>query len=329
MESGDFLQVFRQTAAPSGRLSFEAFMRLALFEPGIGYYATTRPRVGKGAGTDFFTSTSVGPLFGELVAAASAKLLRARGVSPKDYTFVEIGAEPGSGILQSAVHPFAGARILRLGEALELSGPCVVFSNELFDAQPCRHLVRRGGQWLELGVEEDKGSLRECALYPVFGDWLPTEAPEGYIFDAPREAATLAGRLAAQPWEGLFIAMDYGRSWHELAEAAPSGTLRAYHQHHQSNALLERPGEQDLTCHVCWDWIREALLGAGCESTALQSQEAFFVHHAGDFIGTALAAEGGGFSSRKRSLMQLLHPAHMGQKFQALHAWKSPGTATP
>jgi hypothetical protein len=31
-------------------------------------------------------------------------------------------------------------------------------------------------------------------------------------------------------------------------------------------------------------------------------------------------AEAGTFSLRKRMLMQLMHPANMGQKFQALHA---------
>jgi SAM-dependent MidA family methyltransferase len=322
MDTGSFMQVFRREAGPGGRLSFEQFMRLALFDPAVGYYTAQRARVGKGQGTDFTTATTVGPLFGELVVAAAGKLLRSRGLEPACHHFVEIGAEPDGGVLKGLPHPFASARTLRLGDALTLAGPCIVFSNELLDAQPCRSFLRKDAAWWEQGVEERDGVLAPCALYPVSEDWLPAEAPEGYVFDAPREAAALAGKLAGQAWTGLFIAMDYGRSWHELAEGAPSGTLRAYHQHRQVKNLLERPGEQDLTCHVCWDWIREALGRAGCASTTLQSQEAFFVHHAGDFIGAQLAEAGGGFSPRKQALMQLLHPAHMGQKFQALWAWK-------
>ena len=38
------------------------------------------------------------------------------------------------------------------------------------------------------------------------------------------------------------------------------------------------------------------------------------------FIASASAAEAARFSPRKLALLQLLHPAHMGQKFQVMHA---------
>jgi SAM-dependent MidA family methyltransferase len=151
---------------------------------------------------------------------------------------------------------------------------------------------------------------------------LPAAAPEGYQLDAPLAAQTLAAALAAQKWRGLFLACDYGKSWRELCEATPQGTARAYFRHTQSNNLLARPGEQDLTCHVCWDWLAGALAQHGFQAPAVESQEAFFVRHAGEFIAQALAAEAARLSPRKRALMQLLHPANMGQKFQALHAWR-------
>ncbi len=136
----------------------------------------------------------------------------------------------------------------------------------------------------------------------------------------------LAADLAAQPWHGLFVAFDYGKTFAELGHAVPGGTLRAYHQHTQHNDLLARPGEQDLTAHVCWDWLREALAANGHAAPELVSQESFLVHHAGDFIGEQLAREAAAPASaanpRKRALMHLLHPGQMGQKFQVLHALK-------
>jgi SAM-dependent MidA family methyltransferase len=105
-----------------------------------------------------------------------------------------------------------------------------------------------------------------------------------------------------------------------LAGAVPAGTARAYHRHVQSNDLLARPGRQDLTCHICWDWIRDALIEKGFASPTVESQEAFFVHHAGAFIADLSAREAGRLSRDKLSLLQLIHPAHMGQKFQALWA---------
>jgi SAM-dependent MidA family methyltransferase len=126
--------------------------------------------------------------------------------------------------------------------------------------------------------------------------------------------------VAASPWTGLFVAVDYGMSWEELSSNTPQGTARAFHRHAQSNDLLARPGEQDLTCHVCWDWLAEALGRHGFGTVGLEFQEAFFLHHAAAWLESAITAEPGVFSPRKRSLMQLLHPSHLGQKFQVLFA---------
>jgi SAM-dependent MidA family methyltransferase len=300
-------------------LTFEAFMELALYGPGVGYYRRARERVGYGPGTDFFTASTSGPVFGELVAAAATRLL-APG-DAREFTFVEIGAEPGGGVLAGASHPFKEARVLRLGATLEIAGACVVFSNELFDAQPFRRFVFRGGGWRELGVAEREGRLAEVELPSAPAPAaLPAAAPEGYVFDAPLAATSLARQIAAQPWTGLFLACDYGKSWRELAEATPVGTARAYFRHTQSNDLLARPGEQDLTCHVCWDWLVDALAAEGFAAPVVEPQETFFVRHAGEFAEAAVVAEAGRFSRRKLALMQLLHPAHLGRKFQVLHA---------
>jgi SAM-dependent MidA family methyltransferase len=205
----------------------------------------------------------------------------------------------------------------------------VVFSNELFDAQPVRRFVRRASGWSELGVELDGDTLIEKDLGPVaFADnavsCLPpvSATPEGYVFDAPLAAAELAAQLAGQPWHGLFVAFDYGKTHAALAHETPQGTARAYHLQTQHNDLLARPGEQDLTAHVCWDWLSAALTSAGCREVGVVSQESFFVHHAGAWIAATLARESGGSSPRKRALTHLLHPAQMGQKFQVLHGLK-------
>jgi SAM-dependent MidA family methyltransferase len=317
--AAEFLAAFRARAGTGGTLPFADFMDLALYHPAAGYYRQTRARVGYAPGTDFFTASTSGPVFGELIVAASVHLLAGQNLS--DFTFVEIGAEPAGGVLNGVAHPFGATRTLRLSDPLTLTGPCIVFSNELFDAQPFRRFVRRDGAWLELGVTWRDAvfvetTLAASALPPA----LPANAPEGYLMDAPFAAAALAARIAAQPWRGLFLACDYGKSWAELSEATPAGTARAYYRHAQSNDLLARPGEQDLTCHLCWDWLAESLSRAGFDRPVLESQEAFFIHYAGEFIATLTTAEAARFSPKKLSLLQLLHPSHLGQKFQVLHA---------
>lgn len=321
-------------------MSFAHFMELALYHPDTGYYAQRRRRIGREPDTDFFTATSLGPVFGELVVEACLDLL---GRHPShEHTFVEVGAEisdfaegklggvlaPAGSGLAGVAHPFAAAAAISLGQPLRFPPRAIVFSNELFDAQPCHRLVRQSGRWRESGVGLRDESLEEVLLPDLTPevqavlDRLPASAPDGYRIDLPLAAARLAARIAAQPWAGLFVAFDYGKSWGELAEDTPAGTVRAYFRHRQGNDLLARPGEQDLTCHVCWDWLSEALTAHGFAAPVLESQEAFFVHHASAALSRLTAAEAGRFSGRKLGVMQLLHPGNMGRKFQVLWAWR-------
>ena len=55
-----------------GPISFARFMELALYAPGLGYYERQREIGRRG---DFYTSVSVGSLFGELLAFQFAQWL--------------------------------------------------------------------------------------------------------------------------------------------------------------------------------------------------------------------------------------------------------------
>lgn len=316
-------------------------MEMALYHEKIGYYARPRPRIGRRPDADFFTSSSLGPVFGELVAAACASLLGPE--ASRSSVFVEIGAEsagPASGepagVLARSfpgeapvAHPFAGTLALSLGQPFSIPPLAIVFSNELFDAQPCHRLIHHAGRWRETGVALRSGALEEILLpelspeIQAMQERLPPTAPEGYRIDAPLAASHMAATIAALPWSGLFVAFDYGKSWRELAGETPAGTVRAYSRHRQSNALLAQPGEQDLTCHVCWDWIGEALATHGFDSPVVESQEAFFVRHAAPVLSSLASDEAGRFSPRKLDVMQLLHPGNMGRRFQVLWARRS------
>lgn len=316
--SQEFAQVFRARAGPSNTLDFAQFMALALYDPILGYYAKPSARVGYGQQTDFYTASTSGPIFGELIAAACVGLLH--GADPREFEFVEIGAETAGGIMTGVNHPFSSTRTVRLGATRNLTGRCVVFSNELFDAQPFRRLVFRRGAWRELGVELRGTCLDYVELATAVPASFPAEAPEGYVIDAALAAADLLASIAREPWTGLFVACDYGKSWSQLATNTPEGTARAYFRHTQSNALLANAGRQDLTCHICWDWLVDQLNLAGFKNSNVESQESFLIRHAGEFISSVATAEALRLSRRKLAMMHLLHPSHLGQKFQVLHA---------
>jgi SAM-dependent MidA family methyltransferase len=322
------LDSLRARARGRPALSFEEFMEVALYAPGIGYYRKQGTRVGTTEGTDFLTATS-SPLFGRLVVEACVQLLAP--ADPAEFEFVEIGAEPGAGILRGLSHPFVSARQVRVGEPLRLEGQSVVFSNELFDAQPFRRFRFRAGAWRELGVSVANALLEEVEIEPLrpAPAAFPVTAPEGYSIDAPFASAALARSIAVQSWRGLFLAFDYGKPWEEIAFATPEGTARSYRHHSQGSDLLASPGEQDLTCHVCWDWLGDALTESGFSRPKVESQEAFFVNHCAGMIEDLSTSQAGQLSRDKMSLMQLLHPGNMGQRFQALWALRNaPSEAT-
>ncbi|HUG09864.1 MAG TPA: SAM-dependent methyltransferase [Opitutaceae bacterium] len=321
-----FHEVFAQAAGTGGTLPFDRFCELALYHPQVGYYRRDRPRVGRLPGTDFHTSASSNPVFGTLVAAACANLV---GPAAAEHVFVEIGAETHASVLDGIPHPFREVRTIRIGEPLRIDGPCIVFSNELFDAQPFVRLVFRAGAWRERGVQLANDALTIVEMPEPRSDTaeliarLPTTPGEAYELDISPAAARLAGRVAAQPWTGLFVAFDYGRSWRELTEDSPAGTARAYRAHRQHNDLLADPGEQDLTCHVCWDEIIAAIARRGFRDETIESQEAFFIRHAGEAVEAIVTGTPRGPDPMRLQLQQLIHPTLMGQKFQVLTARRS------
>lgn len=323
-DESEIRAALRARARGAPALRFDAFMEVALYDPAVGYYRRPGRRIGYGPESDFLTATASAPLFGALAAAACARIA---GPAAPESEFVEIGAEPARGVLRGVRHAFRSLREVRLGDPLDLRGPLIVFSNELFDAQPFRRFRYRSGRWRELGVSVGTGALGEVELET--GEppprILPAEAAEGYRIDAPLAAADLARRIGAGPWSGLFVAFDYGKSWEELSRATPDGTARAYRRHVQGNDLLAHPGDQDLTCHVCWDWIARALVDQGFDEPRLESQEAFLTRHAGHAIAQVAADNASRLTREKLSLLQLLHPAHMGQKFQVLWAMRATG----
>jgi SAM-dependent MidA family methyltransferase len=75
--------------AAGGWLSFERFMELALYAPGLGYYSGGAAKLG--AGGDFTTAPEVSRLFGACVAVQCAEVLRGLGTG----SVLEIGAGSG------------------------------------------------------------------------------------------------------------------------------------------------------------------------------------------------------------------------------------------
>src|SRR5271170_7469724 len=87
-------EIIRAEAARDGILPFARFMELALYCPVHGYYETQKDTVGRRG--DFFTSVSVGNLFGELLAFQLAGWLESEVRSQKsEVRIIEACAHDG------------------------------------------------------------------------------------------------------------------------------------------------------------------------------------------------------------------------------------------
>lgn len=320
------METMMEVLAAKGAMTFADFMGEALYHPVLGYYSREdKVRVGTRRDADFYTAESIGPVFAELVAEAAWDLAAPwRG---REVEFVELGAEPeGDNVAALTCPPFGCSVALSRGNEIPDDVPVVLFSNELFDAQPFHRVIRNGGKWRECGVAIKNGKAEEVLLdelsWPVAAmeNSFSPDAPDGYRMDLPIEASAIMQRIAAQKNIVAIIAFDYGCDWKDIISLRPNGSARGYRNHTLCTDILADPGEQDITCNVCWDGLESVLRNAGFSDVKTERQEAFFMHHSTAKIEEIVKSRD---IMRAGKLRELIHPMRMGEVFQVLTAVRS------
>jgi SAM-dependent MidA family methyltransferase len=316
-------EILLQQYLQQGELRFHQFMRTALFEPQHGYYARAdRARVGKTSAHDFSTATQLGELWGILLKESLTHLLQP--AAPSQYTLVEIGVEPeGSPLLRIDPSPFAGSESRALGDSRPLPDKAVIFFNEVLDAQPFHRVRYTPAGWMEAAVRPDGTQWQ--------WEWLPPEPHlishlqtiqeplAGQILDLPLAACDWLRQLLQSNWQGILLTIDYGKTWNELVHEFPEGTGRAFFQQKVHGDLLARPGDQDLTCDPCWNWLEDVLHQHGCQRVERQRLEAFWLQHSRQALENVFLT---GNMQDRSVLRELLHPSFYGMRFEALSATK-------
>jgi len=343
----------REIDDAGGAIPFSRFMDVALYAPGLGYYERGPANVGRSG--DFYTSVSVGPLFGELLAVHIApELLRISASGP--VRIVEAGAHDGrlasdilgaldrhwpelAGSLRYAIvepsdtrrawqaetlAPFTG-RVEWLGE-LPTGIRGVILSNELLDAFPLRRWRWRTAlrRWMEQGVAWG-GSRFQWADLPgdapvewALPDALADVLPDGFAReDCP--AADAWWRHAARSLEaGLLLACDYGHALDGLPDPSrPDGTLRGYRRHRHVADPLGDPGDADLTAHVDFSRLRETGTAEGLSTEFDGTQSGFLTAILRNTLNDP-ERFGVWTPARLRAFQTLTHPQHLGRAFRSL-----------
>ena len=327
-------------------------MEQALYHPEHGYYSSGRAKIGRAG--DYFTSVSVGPLFGRLMAAQFAELWEKLG-RPGDFTVVEQGAHGGEfarDVLAAAeertpeflealtyriVEPFDALRA-RQRQALTDYGAKVGwrrsiddlepfagvhFSNELVDAMPV-HLVRwTGSEWVErhVALREESfaftdGPIASAALGHRLRE-IPLPVAAGYETEVNLAALDWIDAVAPKLTQGLVIAVDYGYARDDYyAPGRTAGTLQCYANHRVLSSPLTQPGRADITAHVDWTTLAERAEARGLAIAGFTDQHHFITGLLTGAIGSEF--EGAADAKTRRALHTLLHPTLLGMAFQFL-----------
>src|SRR5512141_2433378 len=83
------VELIRAEIEESGPITFARFMERALYEPGLGYYATSAERMTRAG--DFVTAPELHPIFGAVVARQIDEMRQRLG-APANFTVREYGA---------------------------------------------------------------------------------------------------------------------------------------------------------------------------------------------------------------------------------------------
>ena len=333
------LPVLRQAIAEAdGWLPFDRFMALALYQPGLGYYANASRKFGvmPASGSDFVTAPELTPLFGRALAAQVAQALTASGSTQ----VMEFGA--GSGALAEALLDALGetvmsyqivdlsgvlrqrqqARLARFGSRVRWLDTLpevfdgVVLGNEVLDAMPVQLLHFDGARWFERGVALHGEGLafadRPTALRPPL-DAPSTHFVPGTTTEIHAQAEAFMRTLAAMLRRGLALFIDYGFPAAEYyLPQRHGGTLMCHRAHRADGNPLVDVGAKDITAHVNFSGMALAAQDSGLAVLGYTSQAHFLIN-----CGLMALLEQAPLAARATA-QRLLNEHEMGELFKVM-----------
>jgi len=285
-----------------GWLPFDRFMALALYAPGLGYYANDSRKFGQlpESGSDFVTAPEMSPLFGRALAvqvaealrvtgtdevwefgagsgALALQLLQALGREVRRYTIVDL-----SGSLRARQHKTLAAYAGQVRWVSELPDAMrgVVVGNEVLDAMPVKLLARLGGTWHERGVALAGGDV--LAWEDRVTGLRPPVDPEGahdYVTEIHPQSEAFVRTLADRLEQGAGFFIDYGFPEREYYHPQRHmGTLMCHRGHLADTDPLADVGIKDITAHVNFTGIAVAAQDAGLPVLGYTTQARFLVN---------------------------------------------------
>lgn len=340
--------------AQHGWISFERYMEMALYEPGLGYYSAGAVKLGHAG--DFVTAPEISPLFSRCLASQCVEVLErlahadilelgagsgvmaadilleleAQQRLPAHYYILEVSAD-----LRERQRATLAARAPQQLDRVqwldawptELRG--VVLANEVLDAMPVERFCIRGTQVNAIGVTWQLGRLdwsETHASAPLARAVREIEAaaggalPDGYCSEINLRLPAWMQGLASALREGVALFVDYGlpRAQYYRSERR-EGTLLCHYRHRFHDDPLILVGIQDIGAWVDFTAVAEAASAAGFSIAGFATQAHFLI---GCGIERYLAALADAAITDRvqlaRQTMLLTLPGEMGERFKVI-----------
>ena len=335
-----------------GKITFADYMELALYHPEYGYYTSGKEKIGKRG--DYYTSSDVHSVFGELIARQLEQMWRLLGSNR--FTVVEIGAGKGwlchdilnhikneypeffekidykiveisrdlierqSDTLKGFEEKVSWESFSEDGFSFSPIEGCFL-SNEFVDSLSVHQVIVEDNCLKEIYVTTTDGVLCEKI------DELSNPELENYFKELNinlKDGQRAEVNLKALDWvkniscclnRGFVITIDYGHLAEELySEERCRGTLMCYFEHTTSENPYERVGNQDITSHVNFSSIIEAGIKSGLSTTGFVRQSNFLI--ALGILNKMNDAKGD--FSKLLTMKNLFMPGGMGDMFKVL-----------
>ena len=338
-----------------GWLGFDSFMNMALYTPGLGYYASDLRKFGlmpggaTDSGSDFVTAPEMSPRFGQALARQIDEAFNATGTDEvwefgagsgalaeqilqtlpqiKRYTIVDV-----SGSLrtrqQQRLDAFEGRVQWATSLPENLRG--VVIGNEVLDAMPVKLLTRIDGVWRERGIGSHEGAFvcadKATELRPPF----EVAGRHDYLTEIHLQAEGFVRTLADKLEVGAIFMIDYGFPEHEYYHPQRSmGTVMCHRAHLVDADALADVGYKDITAHVNFTSIALAGQEAGLQVLGYTGQGRFLLN-----CGVLDGMEDATIEDRTM-VQKLINEHEMGELFKVIAfgakntaAWQPMGFAT-
>ncbi len=286
-------------------IPFDTFMRIALYDHPGGYYTKAKPKIGRAG--DFFTSVSVSPVFGEVIAKWIVNKIREDQLTAN---IVELGA--GSGQLADNIIQALQKEITDFTYTIVESSPYhqtlirekssdikvissieelahfegVILSNEFFDALPVKVARYSAAGWEEIGYTVQDDELLECThradqqIQEFIASLKISEPIVAQRIEVPIEMVRVYQTICERLERGSILSIDYGMQSADLRlPERRNGSLRGFYQHQLVDDVLLHIGEMDITANVLFDVLEQCGVGCGLTTLQMVNQHQFLLDH--------------------------------------------------